>query len=263
MSEQVVDATNPDERTTWVIPCFNEAKRLDSQAFFDFSILRRDIRLLFVNDGSRDSTEQLLQSLARRNPSRIAVLSLSANSGKAEAVREGLRRALADGADIVGYADADLATPVDELCRLVDVLRSSQARGLLAARVALLGRHIERKAGRHYLGRLFSTASSLALALPVYDTQCGAKLFRRSEALEAALSAPFLSRWVFDVELLGRLLVGAEHLETNQIVEEPLRRWRDVAGSTLGLLSMARSAIDLGRVSLDLRRRRRARGGTY
>ena len=50
--------------------------------------------------------------------------------------------------------------------------------------------------------------ASLILHARVYDTQCGAKLFRRSAALEAALADPFLSRWSFDVELLGRMLIG-------------------------------------------------------
>ena len=245
-----------EPRAVLVIPCFNEATRLDEDAFFALPCARQDIDLLFVNDGSSDGTEELLQGLARRDPSRIGVLSLSSNSGKAEAVRQGLRRALADGADIVGYADADLATPVDELCRLVDILRSGNASVVLAARVALLGRHIERKASRHYLGRVFATTASLILALPVYDTQCGAKVFRRSAALEDALALPFLSRWVFDVELLGRMLSGANRLTSDQIMEEPLRTWRDIAGSKLGAVQMARTLVDLNLIRRDLRRRR-------
>ena len=70
----------------------------------------------------------------------------------------------------------------------------------------MMGTDIRRSAVRHYTGRLFATAGSLVLGVPVYDTQCGAKAFRVTDALRAALAEPFVSRWAFDVEVLGRLL---------------------------------------------------------
>src|SRR5690606_38221872 len=97
------------------------------------------------------------------------------------------------------------------------------------------GRAIERHAWRHYLGRVFATAASLALRLRVYDTQCGAKLFRASDRLAELFRDPFRARWIFDVELIARLirqrrgtaLPGAESV----IYEFPLLEWRDVPGS--------------------------------
>lgn len=105
---------------------------------------------------------------------------------------------------------------------------------VLGARVRLLGRRIERRAVRHYAGRVFATAASLVLGLPVYDTQCGAKLFRGSALLRDCRAAPFDSRWIFDVELLARFraLTGADAEGVEARVHElPLRRWRDVRGS--------------------------------
>jgi glycosyltransferase involved in cell wall biosynthesis len=247
--------------TTWVIPCYNEGERLDDAGFLSLVGETDDIHLLFVNDGSADDTEGRLRALVARKPDRMSLLSLSRNQGKAEAVRQGLLRALEGSADIVGYADADLATPVDELRRLVEVLRGSPVTVLMASRVALLGRQIDRRAVRHYLGRVFATAASCALSLRVYDTQCGAKLFRRTPALDAALRVPFLSRWVFDVELLGRLVTGGDGvkaLDVSQIIEEPLRRWRDVPGSKVRPVHALRAAVDLARIAVDLRRRRRS-----
>jgi hypothetical protein len=100
----------------------------------------------------------------------------------------------------------------------------------------------------------------VALRLPVYDTQCGAKLFRSGPALEAALAAPFVSRWVFDVELLLRLLSGegADRIGPEQMRELPLRTWRDVGGSTLRLRSMLRAGLQL----LGLVVRSRLRGAS-
>jgi dolichyl-phosphate beta-glucosyltransferase len=250
---------------TLVVPCYNEGARLDDEAFL--SLVRDDqsLRLLLVDDGSTDNTALRLAALAARAPDRIATLSLDHNQGKAEAVRRGLQRALADEAAFVGYIDADLATPPAEVRRLVGLVREGRAAVLLASRVALLGRDIQRKPVRHYVGRVFATVASLVLRLTVYDTQCGAKLFRATPALQAALADPFLSRWAFDVELLGRILTGnatVPPLRMEDVVEEPLLAWRDVPGSKLRPRHAAVAARDMARIALDLsRRRQRARQG--
>jgi hypothetical protein len=166
-------------------------------------------------------------------------------------------RALSHGAGIVGYVDADLATPPRELLRLAALVRGGGCDVLMGSRVRLLGSSIERKAIRHYLGRVFATFASLSLGLPVYDTQCGAKLFRRTEALTAAFELPFSSRWIFDVELLARLVRPHPRIAAiaiDRIREEPLLAWTDVPGSKLGTTAALRSGLDLLRLALRLRR---------
>jgi glycosyltransferase involved in cell wall biosynthesis len=249
------------QAVTLVVPCYNEGKRLDDEAFLSLVDADGALRLLFVDDGSKDDTAARLQALAARAPGRIAVLGLDRNRGKAEAVRRGLAQALDEGPAFVGYLDADLATPVAEVRRLLGLLRGGKAAVLLASRVSLLGRDIQRRPARHYLGRIFASAASVVLRLSVYDTQCGAKLFRATPALRAALAEPFLSRWIFDVELLGRLLTGtaeARPLDAGEVVEEPLLSWRDVPGSKLRPGHAAIAARDMARIALDLARRRRA-----
>jgi dolichyl-phosphate beta-glucosyltransferase len=246
-----------------VVPCYNEAERLDDDALL--SLVGGEIpatRLVLVDDGSRDQTGARLAALARRAPGRIEALALDRNRGKAEAVRQGLQRALAGGARVVGYFDADLSTPVSEIRRLLAILDGrDDVEAVIGARISLLGSDIHRSHTRHYLGRVFATLASLILQARVYDTQCGAKLFRRSSSVEAALRDPFLSRWSFDVELLGRLLVGdptAPTIAESQILEVPLRHWRDVPGSKLRPAAMAGALKELAVIARDLAHRRRA-----
>lgn len=242
--------------TTIVVPCFNEELRLDTDALRTLVAVPEQ-RLLLVDDGSTDETGAMLRSLAAESDA-IAVLSLPRNAGKAEAVRQGLLRAIAEGATAVAYYDADLSTPPDELGRLIETLASHDDLDVvMAARVALLGREIERHAHRHYLGRVFATLASLSLDLPVYDTQCGAKVLRVTPTLAAALAEPFRSRWAFDVELLSRLLYPKPELDPiarEAILEVPLRVWRDKAGSKLGPAAMARAALELAVIARDTRK---------
>jgi dolichyl-phosphate beta-glucosyltransferase len=246
-------------RACWIVPCYNEAQRLNADAFVSLVDNEPDITLLFVNDGSQDATEQRLHELADLRPRRIDVLSMERNHGKGEAVRQGLLHALGAASDIVGYLDADLATPTSEMRRLTQVLVDRDVDVVIGARVAMLGRHIDRSNVRHYVGRVFATGASLVLGMRIYDTQCGAKVFRRTPALLAAIAEPFHSRWAFDVELLGRLVERADGigLDASRIVEEPLENWSDVRGSKLRARDFVGAAVDLPRIALALRRVRR------
>ena len=223
-----------DVKLTLVIPCFNEARRLDPSAFSAFLAREPLASLLFVDDGSVDDTRARLTPLAQEFPARVTVLTLPTNRGKAEAVRAGMIAARATDASVIGFWDADLATPLDAVADLLEVLQQQATTDwVIGSRVRLLGRRIDRHALRHYVGRVFATAASLVVSMPVYDTQCGAKLFRATPELDAVLSRPFLSRWVFDVEMILRLVHkrGSTAAAEAAIHEFPLRRWSDVGDS--------------------------------
>jgi dolichyl-phosphate beta-glucosyltransferase len=240
--------------TTVVVPCYDEAARFQAAGFRELAE-HPDVVLVFVDDGSTDDTGHVLGRAAARWPGKAQVLALPTNGGKAEAVRRGLLHALEGGAARVGYLDADLATPAAEMLRLRAILVERDATAVIGARVALLGRDIRRSAARHYIGRVFATAASAVLGLRVYDTQCGAKLFRASPELRRALSAPFHSRWAFDVELLGRIV--AEQGSADGILEVPLRVWHDIHGSKVSVPDMARAAVEIARIGVELARWRR------
>ncbi len=227
-----------------VVPCYNEEARINTEAFLRALERRADLHWLFVNDGSTDKTLQILQTLKSRAEGRIHVQTLAQNSGKGEAVRHGLIRALDLGADVVGYFDADLATPLSELERMMELLADRDIFVILGSRVFLLGRRIHRKRWRFWLGRGFALLASQMLKLPVYDTQCGAKLIRVFPNLSACVAKPFLSRWLFDVELIERLLsIGG--LKAQDFFEEPLYEWTDVKGSKVKIGSFFVALWDL------------------
>lgn len=233
-----------------VIPCYNEARRLNTRAFVRFSRAGHPARFLFVNDGSADGTLQVLEGLRDKDPQRFMLCNLQQNVGKGEAVRQGLLQAFNAGPDYVGYWDADLATPLEAIpafCELLDARPDLEM--VFGARVRLLGRSVERHALRHYLGRVFATSASWVLGIGIYDTQCGAKLLRASPTVRSLLQYPFTTRWLFDVEIVARLIQARSGTDLPQaqalIYEFPLEAWHDVTGSKVKAPDFAKGFVGL------------------
>lgn len=227
-------------------------------AFLDAIRALPALRLLLVNDGSTDGTSGVLESLRSASPERIEVLDLPHNEGKAAAVRHGMRRANDAGVSYVGFWDADLATPLADVAAFSAILDGNPALfTVFGARVKLMGRRVKRNEARHYVGRVFATLVSMSLHAAVYDTQCGAKLFRAGPLLQAVLDQPFSSRWVFDVEILARLNQLHRHGNapalSTLLYEYPLERWEDMKGSKVSLADFPIAALDLLRIHLRYR----------
>ena len=237
-----------------VVPCFNEAERFDADAFVRYRAEHSELRFTLVDDGSSDDTLRVLRGAADRDPEGFEVLALPVNGGKAEAVRAGLLHAMRDGTTkIVGYFDADLATPLDMIAPMVSRLEDQAALEIvIASRVQLLGRHIKRDRTRHYAGRVFATCASVLLQMPIYDTQCGAKLFRVTPTLHDAIRERFVTGWTFDVELFSRMqgLREQQGLPPLEAVtfEFPLDRWTDVDGSKVRARDFPVALRDLARI---------------
>ena len=252
-------------RTVVVVPCFNEAGRLDVLSFHRAVQADDLLDLVFVDDGSEDGTHAVLQTMASEARGRITVLALNENAGKAAAVRAGMQASLHPPYRYAGFFDADLATPLDEVVHMRALLEDDPAcLAVFASRVKLLGLDIRRRPSRHYVGRAGATLISLVCGLPVYDTQCGAKLFRVGEAVGRVFDTPFVSRWLFDVEILARCRkeTSGAYLDGPPSVREmPVRHWHDVPGSKVGVGDYARGLLDLARIYSHYRRLDSIRSG--
>jgi glycosyltransferase involved in cell wall biosynthesis len=239
-----------------VVPCYNEATRLEPAAFLHFLTTHPGTRLVMVDDGSVDGTREILERMRQAAPAAIKVIRHSSNVGKGEAVRSGIVAAIADNPAIVGFLDADLSTPLQAIDDFLALLRARpDIEFVLGSRVLLMGRDVKRKPARHYPGRVFATAVSLALDLPVYDTQCGAKMLRVNAATATLFATPFRSPWIFDVELIARYLrlpaVPGEAPRRDRLYELVLPVWHDKPGSKLRWYDFARAIVDVGYIWRD------------
>lgn len=215
-----------------IIPCYNEARRLQTPAFIEFANAHDDVQFYFVNDGSYDETGKLLLQIQALAP-KTKIISLTKNKGKGEAVRQGMLVALQSSSSFIGYLDADLSTPLEEFYGLHKLAVQKDMEMLLASRIKKIDTHIERSFFRHITGRIIATIIDQKFKLGVYDTQCGAKIFNR-RILEKIIQQPFYTKWFFDIEILLRTRKNNPNYKAAEI---PLSSWRTVQNSKLSILS--------------------------
>jgi dolichyl-phosphate beta-glucosyltransferase len=235
-----------NHRITWiVVPCFNEEKRLALSDFKNFS-QRTQIGFILVNDGSTDNTLKILNENLN-SFSNFKILNLEQNVGKAEAIRLGMK-SIIDSPELeyVGFWDADLATPLIEIEKMLNYFQEdSRLTLVMGSRIKRMGSHISRTHSRHILGRVFATTVSFMLSLPVYDTQCGAKIFK-SDRIRDIFNERFISKWIFDVEIIFRIKKISNPIES--ILEHPLSQWADIEGTKLKLSHLIRVPLHLVKI---------------
>jgi len=205
---------------TIVLPAYNEEARLGPALDELFGYLGRhgtqgrdgapgaaalpeDVRVLVVDDGSKDATAALVRARpeavtaegARHPP--LALISVP-HGGKGAAVRAGM---LAADTDLVLFADADMATPPDQVPLLVAALADHDL--ALGSRIQPDGSDMRasQPSYRRLLGRAFHLLASVWAVGPVQDTQCGFKGFTR-EAAHDLFNRQVITSIVFDVELI-------------------------------------------------------------
>jgi len=221
------------DRTTIIIPCYNEANRLHLEVFLNFARKNPKISFVFVDDGSKDLTISLLCGAMAALPKQVDVLMMARNAGKAEAVRHGLKFAAQRGDKYIAFLDADLATPLNAINDFISVAdRLGDIDVVFGSRAGGLGRRVYRDLHRKIISLVCASMGRLATGLALKDTQCGAKLFRNTPHLKACLEAQFTAGWLFDVELFLRIS-NPKRQERKNFFEYPVLEWTEIPGSNI------------------------------
>ena len=241
-----------------VVPCFNEFKRLPASDFSQFIGQHNNIHFCFVNDASNDASLDLLWKLKEVNPKHVSILDLKENVGKAEAVRQGMLFCCSNLTfNFIAFLDADLSAPLSELIRLYQIIKKENLAFVFGARVAVYGSKIKRLAVRHYLGRVFASMASVLLNMVIYDTQCGLKIFR-TDIAEQLFNKSFLSRWLFDVEIIARLKLKYNEYDLINIMREiPLYEWVEKGDSKIKLEEILLTPFYMININYQYKKRRR------
>jgi glycosyltransferase involved in cell wall biosynthesis len=231
--------------TAIIIPCYNEELRFPVNRFVSFIKKNFAASIYFVNDGSSDNTDSVLEDLRIKFPKHINVINQEKNEGKAAAVRLGINSALKNNKfDRFAFLDADLSTSIEE-CLLLSEKVTKETFFVFGSRIKKLDNNIQRKVHRFIIGRVIATFISKMLRLPIYDSQCGCKIFSREWAT-LIFSEAFLTRWLFDVEIFYRLInhFGRNKIQT-KILEVPLSAWIDSENSKVSLFYGIKVWFDL------------------
>lgn len=233
------------DRTTIVIPCYNEADRLNLEIFLYFARQNPKISFVFIDDGSKDLTINLLCGAMAALPEQVDVLIMSQNAGKAEAVRHGLKFAAKRGDKYVAFLDADLATPLDAINDFISVAdRLEDIDVVFGSRAGGLGRRVHRDLHRKAISLVCAAMGRMATGLALKDTQCGAKLFRNTPHLRQCLTAPFTAGWLFDVELFLRIS-NPDRQERKNFFEYPVLEWKEIPGSNIKFSDVIKGGVKM------------------
>jgi dolichol-phosphate mannosyltransferase len=231
--------TTPEGKYSLVIPAYNEEDRISP--LFD-AITGFDGELIVVCDGE-DCTADVVDRIAtRRQDLTIRCLRFDHRLGKGGGVMAGLRAARSP---LVGYCDADASTSIDEMKRLF--LTLSSADGAIGSRwVSGSTLKVRQNLLRQLESRVFNQLIRVLFGLTYNDTQCGAKVFKKS-AIDAVLPQMISRGFEFDVELLWRLRSAG-----CQVVEVPVV-WQNKGDSRVQKRDMIRMLAGLLTVRFGFR----------
>ena len=212
-----------------VIPAYNEEERLTPtlREYVAYCrATRRAAEIIVVDDGSLDRTSVVAEEFAADHPE-VRLIRLAENRGKGYAVRSGVVNARGK---LILFADADGATPLEELARLEAALEAGAQVAIGSRAMHAEGVHVNARIYRRAMGRVFHAFVQMLTVRGVRDTQCGFKLFRGPVAHDL-FSRMRMRGFSFDVEVL--LMAQRRGY---RIAEVPVN-WTHKPGSKVNLLT--------------------------
>ena len=223
-----------------VIPAYNEAPRISRALERVAQFLRQQPyrwEILVVDDGSRDDTAKQVEALAGKIP-QLHLVRHPTNLGKGAAVRTGLKKAQGEA---ILFCDADGATPIEELNRLLPHLQEVSivvgSRRLAGSSIVVKQQWI-----RRWMSALYQWLCRRLLVPGVSDDTCGFKLLSR-QAAQCCATRMRIDRWSFDAEILTiakiqRLAFLEVPIRWSHQKKTKVRLWRDGVGSFRELLQI-------------------------
>jgi len=211
------------EEISIIIPAYNEEKRLEPTLKAITQYLEKNFKtyeVLVVNDGSKDNTAEITEKFKDK---KVRIIQNPKNMGKGFSVKNGMINAKYDP---VLFTDADLATPIEEVEKLLKALQEGYDVAIASRNIQGSTISVHQPGYRKALGKAFPFIVK-SMVLPDFkDTQCGFKLFKK-EAARKIFPRQTLKRFAFDVEIL----YIAKQL--NYKVKEVPITWVDKDGSTV------------------------------
>jgi glycosyltransferase involved in cell wall biosynthesis len=212
-----------------LIPAYNEELRIEP-VLRDYARYFKEhhhakFQLVVVLNGCTDNTLDVVRRVSVDYPA-VTALEFPGAIGKGGALIEGLK--LAPMADLIGYVDADGATPPRAFHDLVKHMDQADCViGSRWLRDSVL--HVEQSGQRRFASRAFHSIVQVLFRMNIRDTQCGAKVMRR-EAVEKVHSSLRIADMAFDINLLYSLKHAGY-----RILEVPTE-WTDKIGSKVTLV---------------------------
>jgi glycosyltransferase involved in cell wall biosynthesis len=183
-----------------VIPAYNESARIPASLEAVVACIHQhgwSAEVIVVNDGSRDSTAEVVRAFAANAPE-IRLVENPGNRGKGYSVRNGILQAQGE---VVMFTDSDLSAPIEEAERLFAAIAAGADIAIGSRWLETDRQTIRQPLYRQFFGRCFNAVTRIVMGLHFADTQCGFKAFTRAAA-QTVFQLQTIERWGFDPEIL-------------------------------------------------------------